>query len=99
MSAIISPQAFLHQTMKPSEFNESIQLTLELDKSTTFCCPRFLKTLGILSSNSSHIEHSLLRRRRSSSVGVNEDEQPPALNIIGSINEEGLGMVHWWEVD
>jgi DNA-directed RNA polymerase III subunit RPC8 len=37
-----------------------------------------------------------LTRRRSSSMGVSEDEVPASMQIIGSINEDGLGLVSWW---
>lgn len=37
-----------------------------------------------------------LTRRRSSSMGVSEDAVPAAMQIIGSINEDGLGLVSWW---
>lgn len=40
-----------------------------------------------------------LTRRRSSSVGVHpEDAYPPPMTITGSINEDGLGAVSWWDV-
>jgi hypothetical protein len=35
-----------------------------------------------------------LRRTRSSSI-TKEDDQAP-MEIIGSINEDGLGLVSWW---
>jgi len=39
-----------------------------------------------------------LTRRRSSSVGVHsEDAYPPPMTITGSINEDGLGAVSWWD--
>lgn len=39
-----------------------------------------------------------LTRRRSSSVGQHpEDAYPPPMTITGSINEDGLGAVSWWD--
>lgn len=39
-----------------------------------------------------------LTRRRSSSVGLHpEDAYPPPMTITGSINEDGLGAVSWWD--
>jgi DNA-directed RNA polymerase III subunit RPC8 len=50
-----------------------------------------------LHRGSSEVEDGVLRRRSSSSVGLNEDAlQRPALQVIGSTNEDGLGLVSWW---
>jgi hypothetical protein len=38
----------------------------------------------------------MLRRRSSSSLGLREDEAPSAMQIVGCINEDGLGLVSWW---
>jgi len=36
-------------------------------------------------------------RRRSSSVGLHpEEEKPSAMQIIGAINDFGLGLISWW---
>eukprot|EP01041_Mallomonas_annulata_P003228 gene3228-6382_t len=36
-------------------------------------------------------------RRRSSSIGIQNDEELPAvMQIIGSMNEDGLGLTSWW---
>jgi len=36
-------------------------------------------------------------RRRSASIGVsNEDESKPAMQIIGCMNDFGLGNILWW---
>lgn len=36
-------------------------------------------------------------RRRSSSIGLNEtDEVPSAMQLICSMNEDGLGLTSWW---
>lgn len=37
-------------------------------------------------------------RQRSSSVGIDDSRDlPPAMHIIGSICEDGLGLVSWWK--
>ena len=36
-------------------------------------------------------------RRRSSSIGLSPDQEaPPAMRILGAINDFGLGSVAWW---
>lgn len=36
-------------------------------------------------------------RRRSSSVGLHpEEEKPSAMQVIGAINDFGLGLTSWW---
>jgi len=36
-------------------------------------------------------------RRRSSSVGLHpEEEKPSAMQVIGAINDFGLGLISWW---
>jgi hypothetical protein len=36
-------------------------------------------------------------RRRSSSVDLGAEEEAPApMQIVGAINEDGLGLVSWW---
>lgn len=48
-------------------------------------------------SSTEVIEDGILRRRSSSSIGLNEDAlQRPAMQVIGSTNEDGLGLVSWW---
>ena len=38
-----------------------------------------------------------VRRRRSTSVGLdNDQEAPSAMQVIGCINEDGLGLTSWW---
>lgn len=53
-----------------------------------------------VSANTSHAENSPLlpvRRRRSSSVGIDETQDPPpAMHIVASICEDGLGLTSWW---
>lgn len=36
------------------------------------------------------------RRRRSSSVGLDQAKVPAAMHIVASICEDGLGLVSWW---
>jgi len=37
-------------------------------------------------------------RKRSSSVGLDDDmEMPPTMSIVASICEDGLGLTRWWE--
>ena len=37
-------------------------------------------------------------RKRSSSVGIDDDmDLPPAMSIVASICEDGLGLTRWWE--
>ena len=45
-----------------------------------------------------HNDASTTLRRRSSSIGqANEnDALTPPMVVIGSINEDGLGIVSWW---
>lgn len=38
-----------------------------------------------------------LLRRRSSSIGLSpEDEVPAVMQIIGAMNDFGLGLTSWW---
>mmetsp|Transcript_28530 Transcript_28530/g.47937 ORF Transcript_28530/g.47937 Transcript_28530/m.47937 type:complete len:274 (-) Transcript_28530:92-913(-) len=38
-----------------------------------------------------------LLRRRSSSIGLSpEDEMPAAMQVIGAMNDFGLGLISWW---
>ena len=38
-----------------------------------------------------------VRRRSSSSIGLPPDENlPSVMQVIGCVNEEGLGLVSWW---
>jgi len=41
-------------------------------------------------------ENGNARRRRSSSVGVDQTKVPAAMHIVASICEDGLGLVSWW---
>ena len=37
-------------------------------------------------------------RTRSSSFDVpNEDNVPCAMQLVGAVNEDGLGLLSWWE--
>ena len=54
-----------------------------------------LSSLGSASADGVHPV-----RRRSSSVGLDEDEAtPPPMKIIASICEDGLGLLSWWEAE
>jgi DNA-directed RNA polymerase III subunit RPC8 len=37
-----------------------------------------------------------LRRRSSSSLGLSEESVPAVMSIIACLNEDGLGLVDWW---
>lgn len=40
----------------------------------------------------------VLGRERGTSVDLTDvEEAPSAMTITGSMNEEGLGLVSWWE--
>lgn len=44
-------------------------------------------------------ESSTRRQRSSSSIGISagsDDNLPSVMKVIGSCNEEGLGLVSWW---
>jgi hypothetical protein len=43
-------------------------------------------------------DYGIFTGRRSSSVGINSDNNLPlAMKVIGSVNEDGLGMTSWWQ--
>lgn len=37
-----------------------------------------------------------LRRRSSSSLGLQESELPAVMQVVGAVNEDGLGLISWW---
>ena len=55
---------------------------------------------GMLVRQSSTGENSTtlpLIRRRSASMGLSpEEDLPPAMQIVGSMNDFGLGSLAWW---
>jgi DNA-directed RNA polymerase III subunit RPC8 len=56
-------------------------------------------TTAATPSNASAIEEGRVRRQRSSSVtdsDAPEQQPPPAMHIVGSICEDGLGLTNWW---
>jgi len=56
-----------------------------------------LRSLSITSDKS---DGNVQRRRRSSSLDLTETlDEPPCMEIIASICEDGLGLSSWWEED
>jgi len=45
-------------------------------------------------SNNTNIDQPV--RRRSSSIGLQSETKSPAMHIVASIREDGLGLVEWW---
>eukprot|EP00815_Leptocylindrus_aporus_P003164 CAMPEP_0116070798 /NCGR_PEP_ID=MMETSP0322-20121206/13301_1 /TAXON_ID=163516 /ORGANISM="Leptocylindrus danicus var. apora, Strain B651" /LENGTH=259 /DNA_ID=CAMNT_0003558829 /DNA_START=123 /DNA_END=902 /DNA_ORIENTATION=+ len=52
-----------------------------------------------LSITSDKGDGNVLRRRRSSSIDLTDEQEPPCMRIEASICEDGLGLVSWWEAD
>jgi len=52
-----------------------------------------------LSITSDKGDGNVLRRRRSSSLDLTDEQEPPCMRIEASICEDGLGLVSWWEAD
>lgn len=56
-----------------------------------------VKTEKMLGGNAAAVAVPTTVRRRSSSMGLaSDDEVPSAMQLVGCINDFGLGLVAWW---